>query len=145
LHPPVLEEVGLPAAIRWCVEGFARHSGISVELDLPTDFGRLPMNVETALFRIVQECLTNVQRHSGSPTARIQLVRTPRWVALEVQDQGRGIPAGILSRRDGVEALGIGLLGMRERVRQLGGQLRIGSNGKGATVQAEISLPAEGA
>jgi len=102
------------------------------------------MEMENALFRIVQECLTNVQRHSGSPTARIQLVRRPCWVALEVRDQGRGMPREILSRRDGVEFLGVGLLGMRERVRQLGGQLRIDSSGEGATVQVEISIPTEG-
>jgi signal transduction histidine kinase len=145
LHPPLLEEVGLPAALRWCVQGFTRLSGISVELDLPTAFGRLPMDVETALFRIVQECLTNVQRHSGSSTARIQLVRKPQQVALEVRDQGRGLPAEILSRRNAVESLGVGLLGMRERVRQLGGQLRIDSNGKGTTIQVEIALASEGA
>jgi len=141
LHPPLLEEVGLPAALRWCAEGFARHSGISVDLNLPADFGRLPLDVETALFRIVQECLTNVHRHSGSPTARIRLARKPQWVALEVQDQGRGMPSGILDRRDAVESPGVGLLGMRERVRQLGGSLRIDSSGKGAKVQVEIALP----
>ncbi len=140
LHPPLLKEVGLPAALRWCAEGFARRSGIAVEVDLPTDFDRLPLEVENALFRIVQECLTNVQRHSGSPTARIQLKRKPRWVALEVRDQGRGIPAGILNRSDAVESLGVGLLGMRERVRQLGGQLRIESSDRGSTVQVEINL-----
>jgi signal transduction histidine kinase len=143
LHPPLLKEVGLPAALRWCAEGFARRSGISVEVDLPSEFGRLPADVENALFRIVQECLTNVQRHSGSPVARIQLMRMPRRVALEVRDQGRGMPAGILSRRDAVESLGVGLLGMRERVRQLGGQLRIESNGNGSTVQVDIELASE--
>jgi signal transduction histidine kinase len=143
LHPPLLEEVGLPAALRWCAEGFSRHSGIEVDLDLPSDFGRLPVDVETALFRIVQECLTNVQRHSGSPTTRIRLVRNPRRVAMEIQDQGRGMPAGVLSRREGVESLGVGLLGMRERVRQLGGQLSIDSSRKGTTVQVEIALPME--
>jgi len=143
LHPPLLEEIGLPAALRWCAEGFARHSGISIDLDLPTDFGRLPVDVETALFRIFQECLTNVQRHSGSPTTRIRLVRKPQWVTMEVRDQGRGMPAEVLSRRDTVESLGVGLLGMRERVRQLGGQLSIDSSGKGTTVQVEITLPVE--
>ena len=88
-------------------------------------------------------CLTNVQRHSGSPTAQIRLVRGPRSVALEVRDQGRGMPAGILNRRDAVVSLGVGLLGMRERVRQLGGQLRIESSGTGATVQVEINLASE--
>jgi signal transduction histidine kinase len=101
------------------------------------------MDVENALFRIVQECLTNVQRHSGSPSARIQLVRTPQSVTLEVRDRGRGLPAGVLNRREAVESLGVGLLGMRERVRQLGGQLRIETSGQGATVHVEINLGSE--
>jgi signal transduction histidine kinase len=143
LHPPMLQEIGLPAALRWCAEGFAKRSGIAVEVELPDHLDRLPMEVENALFRIVQECLTNVQRHSGSPSARIQLVRTPRSVALEVRDQGRGLPAGILNRREAVESLGVGLLGMRERVRQLGGQLRIETSGQGATVHVEIHLASE--
>ena len=143
LHPPMLQEIGLPAALRWCAEGFARRSGIAVEVELPDHLDRLPTDVENALFRIVQECLTNVQRHSGSPSARIQLVRTPRSVALEVRDQGRGLPSGVLNRGEAVESLGVGLLGMRERVRQLGGQLRIETSGQGATVHVEIHLGSE--
>ena len=142
LHPPLLKEIGLPAAVRWCAEGFTKRSGIAVDVDLPTDFGRLPVEVETALFRIVQECLTNVQRHSGSPTARVELFRQNRSVGLRVKDQGRGIPPGILRRRS---SLGVGLLGMRERVRQLGGRLSIDSTGTGATVQVDIELPPEAA
>ncbi len=115
-----------------------------MDLDISTDFGRLPMEVENALFRIVQECLTNVHRHSGSPTAWIQLIRRPCWVALEVRDQGRGMPREVLNQSDGVESLGVGLLGMRERVRQLGGHLRIVSSGEGATVQVEINISTEG-
>ena len=145
LHPPLLQEVGLSAAIRWCADGFARRSGISVDVHLPADFGRLPEEIETALFRVVQECLANIQRHSGSPTARIQLVRKLEWVALEVVDQGRGLPAEILSGRDAVGSLGVGLLGMRERVRQLGGKLRIDSTGKGTTIHVVLNVPSEGA
>ncbi len=141
----MLQEVGLSAAIRWCADGFARRSGISVDVHLPADFGRLPVEVENALFRVVQECLANIQRHSGSPTARIQLVRKLRWVALEVRDQGRGLPAEMLSGRDAVGSFGVGLLGMRERVRQLGGQLRIDSTGKGTTIHVVLSAPSEGA
>jgi signal transduction histidine kinase len=143
LHPPMLQEIGLPAALRWCAEGFARRSGIAVEVELPDHLDRLPPDVENALFRIVQECLTNVQRHSGSPSARIRLVRTPWSVALEVRDRGRGMPPGVLNRREAVESLGVGLLGMRERVRQLGGRLRIETSGQGATVHVEINLGAE--
>ncbi|MCI0567818.1 MAG: MASE1 domain-containing protein, partial [Acidobacteria bacterium] len=127
LHPPLLEEVGLPAALRWLVEGFSRRSGIAVGLDVPGEFGRLPMEVENALFRIVQECLTNVQRHSESGNAWIKLARGQSDVRLEVRDDGRGLPAEVLSRRGGVELLGVGILGMRERVRQLGGHLGIDS------------------
>jgi two-component system, NarL family, sensor histidine kinase FusK len=143
LHPPLLEEMGLPAALRWLVEGFSRRSGISVALDVPGEFGRLPMEVENALFRIVQECLTNVQRHSESGSAWIQLALNQSGVRLEVRDEGRGMPPEVLSRRGGVELLGVGILGMRERVRQLGGRLGIDSKGKGTTVHVEIPLTME--
>lgn len=143
LHPPLLKEIGLQAALKWCAEGFSQRSGISVDLDMPEDFGRLPLEVENALFRIVQECLTNVQRHSGSPTARIELQRRPRWVGLKVLDHGRGMPEGILGDESGVESLGVGLLGMRERVRQLGGQIRIVPGGTGATIQVDIPVAME--
>jgi signal transduction histidine kinase len=143
LHPPLLKEVGLPAALRWCAEGFSQRSGIAVDLDMPEDFGRLPIEVENALFRIVQECLTNVQRHSGSSTAEIELLRKPRWVGLKVRDHGRGMPEGILGEQAGVQSLGVGLLGMRERVRQLGGQIRILPGGTGATIQVDIPVGLE--
>ena len=141
LHPPLLEEMGLPAALRWCAEGFSQRSGIVVEVDMPARFGRLPMEVENALYRIVQECLSNVQRHSGSPTARIALARTDDGVELEVRDQGRGMPVAVGDDRGGIESLGIGLLGMRERVRQLGGQMTINSTTKGSTVHVTIDVP----
>lgn len=143
LHPPVLEEIGLTAALQWCAEGFAKRSGISVVLDLPPDGLRLPIEVEKTLFRIVQECLTNVHRHSGSAVARIRLVRNESAVSLEVQDEGRGIRQEILSGRSGVEFLGVGILGMRERVRQLGGMLRIDSSEAGAVVRVDIPVEAE--
>lgn len=140
LHPPLLEEVGLPAALRWLVEGFSRRSGIAVGLEVPGEFGRLPMEVENALFRIVQECLTNVQRHSESGSAWVGVARSQESIRLEVKDDGRGFPPEVLSRRGGVELLGVGILGMRERVRQLGGRLGIDSKGKGTTVWVEIPL-----
>ena len=147
LHPPLLEEVGLPAALRWLVEGFSRRSGITVGLDVPDEFGRLPMEVENALFRIVQECLTNVQRHSEGGNAWIQLARSEAGVSLEVRDDGRGVPVEALSRRraGGEVLLGVGILGMRERVRQLGGRLGIDSKGQGTTVRVEIPLSQESA
>jgi len=142
LHPPLLEEMGLPAALRWCAEGFTQRSGIAVAVDLPPEFGRLPMEVENALYRIVQECLSNVQRHSGSPTARIALQRTTDGVELEVRDQGRGMPVALaVGDGGGIENLGLGLLGMRERVRQLGGSMTINSTTKGSTVRVAIGVP----
>src|SRR6202041_263455 len=93
LHPPLLDEVGLASALRWYVEGFSDRSGIQVDLELPTDFGRLSRDLETAIFRVVQECLTNIHRHSGSTTAKISIVRSDAKVEIEVEDQGKGIPA----------------------------------------------------
>jgi signal transduction histidine kinase len=141
LHPPLLEEVGLLAALRWCADGFSQRSGIRVDLALPPHFNRLPLDIENALFRIVQECLTNIQRHSGSETAWIRLARLGEGVVLEVRDEGRGIPAEILDRRGGVKSLGVGLLGMRERVQQLGGKLAVESGEGGARVRVEIPVP----
>ena len=145
LHPPLLEEVGLPSALRWCAEGFGRRSGISVDLDLPAEFSRLPAEMENALFRVVQECLTNIHRHSGSASAWIRLVRNPGEVILEVRDEGHGLPEEVLRKHGGVEFLGVGLLGMRERIRQLGGRMQIDSGEGGATIRVELPTAAEGA
>jgi len=144
LHPPLLEEVGLPSALRWCAEGFGRRSGISVDLDLPAEFGRLPVEMENALFRVVQECLTNIHRHSGSASAWIRLVRNPGEVILEVRDEGHGLPEEVLRKHGGVEFLGVGLLGMRERIRQLGGRMQIDSGEGGATIRVELPMAADG-
>ena len=92
LHPPTLDEYGLASALRWYVDGYARRSGIQVDLDLPEGLRRLPRDAETALFRVVQECLTNVQRHSGSPTVKIRIVQEPEAFRLEVKDKGCGLP-----------------------------------------------------
>src|SRR2546430_16234694 len=89
--PPLLDEAGLPSAVRWYVEGFGERSKINVNLELDADLGRLSSECETAIFRIVQECLTNIHRHSGSPTASIRISRSPREVKVEVRDQGKGI------------------------------------------------------
>jgi PAS domain S-box-containing protein len=142
LHPPLLDEVGLPAALHWYVEAFAKRSKIKVDLDYPPSYERLPRELETALFRIVQECLTNVHRHSGSQTACIRFKQSSNEIACEVKDEGRGMPeqaAGPVSPG----AVGIGLRGMQERVRQLGGSLRIDSNGRGTTITATLPLPSD--
>lgn len=140
LHPPLLDEAGLASALRWYVDGFAQRSKIEVELDCPNDFGRLPRIVETAAFRLVQECLTNIHRHSGSPTAKIRLRHSDHQVTVEVEDKGKGIPADKLEEMSSIGIPGVGITGMRERVRQLGGTLEIGSNGSGTTVQARLPV-----
>jgi len=142
LHPPLLEQGGLSAALPELAKGFSKRSGIRVVLDLPSKFDRLPAEAETALFRVVQESLNNIQRHSGSPTARIQLARRPDEVILQVKDQGRGMPPGILDRPTKASArLGVGLLGMRERLDQLGGRLDILSGDHYTTVRAILPFP----
>jgi len=141
LHPPLLDEAGLPSAVRWYVEGFAERSKIRVNLDLDANLGRLSSECETAIFRIVQESLTNIHRHSGSPTASISISRTRRQVRLEVHDQGKGI--SVQKQRNSGSMKGVGIQGMHERVRQLGGRLQINS-GKGGTSVVAI-LPTESA
>jgi len=125
LHPPLLDEVGLASALRLYLDGFTDRSGIQVDLELPTDFGRLSRDLETAIFRVVQECLTNIHRHSGSSTAKISIVRSDAKVEIEVEDQGKGIPAEKRQQLELGGKAGVGLRGMRERVRQLGGNLEI--------------------
>jgi len=135
LHPPTLDEMGLCSALKWYADGYQERSGIRVALDLPSKLGRLPEEMETTLFRVVQECLTNVHRHARSPSARISLVRQPGRVSLVVSDAGRGIPTGTLSHAQGARGrVGVGIAGMRERVRQLGGTIRFDSSGDGTRV-----------
>ncbi len=143
LHPPSLDEEGLASAVRCYVQGFARRSGIHVELSVPPEVGRLPQEVETSLFRIVQEGLTNVHLHSGSPRAWVKITSTPSEVALEIGDEGRGMPSQVLNRvPSDISHLGVGIAGMRERVRQLGGRLLIDSGNRGTKVR--VTLPLSG-
>lgn len=134
LHPPLLDELGLPSALRWFIEGFEQRSKIQISLELQPEFGRLPRDVEIHLFRIVQECLTNVHRHSGSATACIRLTRVPGLVRLELQDAGRGIPEEKLKAFGSKGKLGVGISGMRERARQFGGTIEITSKAQGGTL-----------
>jgi signal transduction histidine kinase len=136
LHPPLLDEAGLASAIRWYVNGFAQRSKIKVDLDFPDDFGRLSQEVETAIFRVVQECLTNIHRHSGSPVAKIRITRSAGSVHVEVEDRGKGIPSEKKHEMSMNGKPGVGIRGMRERLRQLGGNLEINSDGKGTVVVA---------
>ncbi len=141
LHPPLLDEAGLDSAIRWYVEGFAQRSQIHVNLDLPNELKRFPRDIETAVFRVVQECLTNIHRHSGSPTATIRLRRRDGEVSVEIADQGRGMPQEKRETivRNGTP--GVGIRGMRERIRQLGGTLEVSSNGSGTMISAQLPVP----
>ena len=142
LHPPLLDEVGLASALRWYVEGFSKRSGIEVELELPEDSGRLSKALELVIFRVVQESLTNVHRHSGSTWAKIRLNRTERAVDIEVVDGGKGISEerkGTLSTAQ----IGVGVRGMEERVRQFGGTLQIDSGPTGTRISVTIPLTSE--
>ena len=140
LHPPLLDEVGLASGLRSYLEGFTERSKISVDLELPEDLGRLQQDSETAIFRIVQECLTNIHRHSESPVARIRIRRTDIEVSLEVEDRGKGIPAEKRQAMDSGGTAGVGIRGMRERLRQLGGSLEINSNDTGTVVVARLPV-----
>jgi PAS domain S-box-containing protein len=144
LHPPLLDELGLVSAIKEYAEGFSERSGVKMELHLQTGFGRLSQEAETALFRIIQESLTNIQRHSGSQTATIRLRGDSTCVNLDVSDRGCGMGKNAIERGNGSGSrLGVGILGMRERMTQLGGKLEIDSSSSGTTVRVSIPLRAE--
>ncbi len=140
LHPPLLDEVGLSSALRLFLEGFTERSEIKVDFAFPDDFGRLSQDSETAVFRVVQECLTNVHRHSGSSVAKIRVARSNGHVRVEVEDRGKGIPPEKRAAMDSVGMPGVGIRGMRERLRQLGGNLEIKSNGEGTIVVAQLPV-----
>jgi two-component system, NarL family, sensor kinase len=140
--PPLLDEVGLSSALRLYLEGFADRSKIRVDLEIPDDFGRLSQELETAIFRIVQESVTNIHRHSGSPVARIHIYRSGSEVRVEVEDKGKGIPLKKRSEMESTGMAGVGIRGMRERIRQLGGTLEItsGSYDKGTLIVAQLPI-----
>jgi signal transduction histidine kinase len=140
LHPPLLDELGLASALLWYIDGFKHLTNIDVELGLSKNLQRLPSEIEIAIFRIVQESLTNVHRHSGSSKASISLERKARDVVLEVSDEGKGIPAQLLSRLELGSSTGVGLRGMRERVKSLGGEIQIGRAAKGTRIKAVIPI-----
>ena len=140
LHPPLLDEVGLISALKEYVNGFGERSNIRVSLDLPSDLERLPRDVELSIFRIVQECLTNVHRHSGSATARVQLSHERGEIQLQVSDQGRGINRETQDKFREGKSSGVGLRGMRERIRQLGGGMQIQSSGNGTSIIVVLPL-----
>jgi len=142
LHPPLLEELGLASAIEWYVEGFASRSKIEVNLQMPPGFKRMEPAIELPLFRVLQECLTNIHRHSESKTATVKVEADERKVSLEVSDQGKGLPKRDSTLGSG-KRLGVGINGMRERLKDLGGTLELYSTNQGTTVRAAIPLHAD--
>jgi PAS domain S-box-containing protein len=140
LYPPMLEEMGLKTAIPWYLDGFAARSGIKSNFEISSAFGRLDRDVELALFRVLQESLTNVHRHSGSAEATVRLGRNDDDFWLEISDKGKGIPFQKLEEagRDWMGSIGVGLRGMTERMRQIGGKLEISSSDRGTVVKAIV-------
>jgi two-component system NarL family sensor kinase len=142
LHPPLLDEIGLLSALRWLADGLTRRSDINVALQLPETLPRLPRDLELALFRVVQEAINNVHRHAQSPSVTIRLTYGTEAVTLEVEDAGLGIPEAFDSGTVPDPIMrGVGLGGMRERLRQLGGQLTILSSPNGTCVRAMVPVP----
>jgi signal transduction histidine kinase len=145
LHPPLLDEVGLSSALQWYVDGFRERSGIEADLHIDKDLHRLPSEVEIAAFRVVQECLTNVLRHSGASKAIVSLSVIDSHFRLEVRDNGKGFSSAQRGTGDFPLTVGVGLSGMRERVSLLGGRLNIESHPTGTSVTADfpVQIPAE--
>lgn len=140
LHPPLLDEAGLYSALSWYVQGVSQRSGIGIQLEISEGFGRLTRDLELAIFRLVQESLTNIHRHSGSKTASIRLERREDSVSVEIRDAGKGIDPETLDKiLEG--GSGVGICGMRERLRQFGAELQIESNEGGTRVFVEVSIP----
>jgi signal transduction histidine kinase len=141
----MLDQAGLGDAIRDYVKGFTKRSEIHVELELPPNhLGRMDRDVELTLFRVVQETLTNIQRHSGSQQARVRMDRTLDFLTLEVSDIGRGLSKGLETGKEPLEA-GVGIPSMRERIKLIGGRLEINSTHQGTTVRVTIPVMGEGA
>jgi signal transduction histidine kinase len=141
LHPPLLDEAGFASAARWFVDGFAKRSGIQVTCTIPPQLGRPPASCELVLFRVLQESLTNVHRHSGASVAGVVLVDDPGHLTLEVSDNGAGIAEDRLARlQEASDHSGVGLAGMRERVRELGGEFEIRSDSRGTTISVRVPL-----
>ncbi len=139
LHPPLLDEVGLSEALRWYIQGLMERSPLEIKLNVADDFGRLPREMELVMFRLVQECLTNIHRHSGSKRALISIWREARSVSLDVQDEGKGMSSEELSEIHSGGA-GVGIRGMRERVRQFDGSMSIESDRRGTRISFRIPL-----
>jgi signal transduction histidine kinase len=141
LHPPLLDAAGLASALRWYVDGFSERSKIKINVEIPQEFGRLSDEMEIAIFRMVQECLTNIHRHSGGSSATIRVHEEDHRLLVEVQDTGKGISAEKQLALSSSGRTGVGFRGMRERLRQLGGTLEIQSDDSGTAVTATLPIP----
>ncbi|HEX2060437.1 MAG TPA: ATP-binding protein, partial [Thermoanaerobaculia bacterium] len=139
LHPPMIDEIGLLARLRWYVRGFTDRSGIATTLDAPDELDRLPRDVEATVFRIIQEALTNVQRHSGSKVARIVLEPHGDDLRVRIEDEGKGLPQELRSDPHAMRSAGVGLAGIEQRARELGGTMTVRSDDDGTRV--EVTLP----
>jgi PAS domain S-box-containing protein len=140
LHPPLLDETGLRAALHWYIDGMMKRSNIEITLSFtPQLFPRLPRDIETTVFRVIQESLTNVYRHARSETARIEIDKQPEFVTVRVRDFGKGVPEGVAGKMSS-STLGVGITGMRERVRQFGGDLTMSRAEPGTLVEARIPI-----
>jgi PAS domain S-box-containing protein len=139
LHPPLLDETGISSALNWYVQGLEERSSLQIDLQVPDNFGRLPSEMELVIFRLVQECLTNIHRHSGSKIALIRVEREENSIHVKVEDQGRGMSPERLAAIQS-QGTGVGIRGMHERVRHLRGDLVIESNGSGTKVCATLPL-----
>lgn len=141
LHPPLLDEMGLVFATKWFVDGFSRRTGLNVEIALDETISRSPIPIETALYRIVQESFNNIHRHSSCRHSWVRLYRSDNSIVLEIEDDGSGIDPDRLSAFDGsVPSLGVGLLGMRERVKQLRGTFEIQSGSTGTIIRVKLPV-----
>lgn len=139
LHPPLLDETGLRAALHWYIEALAKRRSIKISLTAtPQIFPRLSTDIESTIFRVVQESLTNVYRHANSESARVEIEKQPEWVAVHVRDYGKRIPE--TTGRSHSSRLGVGIAGMRERVRQFGGELTVSRAEPGTLVETKIPL-----
>jgi signal transduction histidine kinase len=140
MHPPLLDEIGLRAALLWYSEGLTKRSGISISVDLdPDEFPRFSKDLETVVFRIIQEALTNVFRHSGARKCWLAVANRDNQLLVSVRDNGKGVADGILQFRP--ESLGIGIAGIRQRVKEFDGNLRIANVVDGGGTLIEVAIP----
>ena len=140
LHPPLLDEAGLRPALHWYVDGLSKRSNIDISLELkPKMFPRLSKDIEVTVFRVIQECLSNVYRHSGTESARVEIEKQADRVIIRVRDYGKGCPLELASVQSSAR-LGVGISGMRERIRQFGGDLIVARAEPGTLVEARIPL-----